>query len=50
MRKEQEKKLKLEKIQRVQSYYRGSYFGKSIAGVMYHIAQQMNRESLDYLW
>lgn len=40
----------MEKIQRFNSYYRGTYFGKSIAGVMYHIAQQLNNENLDYLW
>ncbi len=45
-----EKRIKLEKIQRTNSYYRGNYFGKSIAGIMYFIAQQLNKESLDYLW
>jgi len=45
-----EKRIKLEKIYKTQSYYRGDYFGKSIAGIMYFVAQQLNKENLDYLW
>jgi len=50
LRRMAEKRIKFEKMQRTRSYYRGDYFGKSIAGIMYFIAQQLNKESLDYLW
>jgi len=50
MKRKAEKRVKLEKIQRINNYYRGTYFGKSIAGVMYFIAQQLNKENLNYLW
>jgi len=50
MKRRAEKRVKLEKKERIANYYRGNYFGKSIAGVMYYIAQQLNKENLDYLW
>lgn len=49
-KREEEKKIKMERAYKARTYYRGTYFGKSIAGLMYSLAQQLNRENNDYLW
>lgn len=45
------KKRQREEVQaKVERYYRGSYTGNSIAGVLYKLSQQLNKENNDFLW
>jgi cell division control protein 45 len=50
-----EERLEARKIRRYrrmkfESYYSGSFFGKSVAHIIYSISQQLNKENLEYAW
>jgi len=54
-RKTMEERAEARKIRRfrkakIEAYYSGSFYGKSVAQLMYNIAQQANKENADMLW
>lgn len=49
-RKEKREQLKQKIFQKIEDYYSGSYSGVSVAGLFYHLSQQLNRENNQQLW
>ena len=35
---------------KVSNYYKGSYFGKPISGMMFTLANEINKSNNKYLW
>jgi cell division control protein 45 len=46
----QKRQEKRDALRKITEYYRGSYYGKSAALLMYELAKQLNQSSNDLLW
>ena len=46
----EERKVRQYRRAKVEAYYSGSFYGKSVAQLVYYIAQQLNKESSSMLW
>lgn len=49
-RRQAEIEEKMHKRVKIETYYNGSYFGTSVAWLMFELAKQMNRENSEMLW
>ena len=46
----EQRKIRRFRRAKISAYYSGSFYGKSVAQLMYSIAQQLNKESAEMLW
>jgi cell division control protein 45 len=44
------RKIKRQNRKKFHNYYRGQFFGKSCAYLIYELGRSLNRETKDFLW